>query len=213
MQRLSPGFLLIVLAVSISSPAAADDADASAPAVDRFYLRAGVGPSFQRDQIEVGALDGKVTGSGVALELAGGWAISRQWLIGAALEYDVGFDPEVEVDGAMLEQDTSLLVTVGPFVSWYFSGERDWFATAGLGWAISTSPTPAATDDGGAFGVGVFAGLGREWRVSRGWAVGGTLRAQYARATDFDPIGDVFGSDKAAHQVVGLAAMLAASYD
>ena len=213
MRRFSPGLLLFALTVSISAPALADDADVGAPAVDGFYLRAGVGPSFQRDQIEVGAPEGEVAGSGVALELAGGWAVSRQLLIGAALEYDIGFDPDVEVGEAMLEQDTALLVTVGPFASWYFSGDRTWYASAGLGLAISTSPTPAGTDDGGAFGFGAFASIGREWRVSPGWAVGGTLRAQYARATDYDPIGDIFGSDKAAHQVVGLAAMLAASYD
>jgi hypothetical protein len=203
----------ITLTVSFSSNAVADDVDSKSD-LSGLYLRVGVGASTQRDRVDIGVNSGTVSGAGQAVELAVGYAVSRNLVLGMAVEYDIGYKTSLEFDSdEITAQNEYLLVTGGPFATWYPAADRTWHITGGAGLGVTTTVSNIGVEGGGATGIGTFVGLGREWKISEGWALGAVLRAQYAHTTDDVNLGGLFGAATAEHDAFGLGLMVAGSYD
>jgi hypothetical protein len=80
--------------------------------------------------------------------------------------------PTVEIDGEEFETDDNVslsLTNIGPGIAYYF-GPSSFFLSGSVGLAKATLETGGSK--GGASGVGIRVGAGKEWWVGDQWGIG-----------------------------------------
>jgi hypothetical protein len=152
---------------------------------DGFYLSIGLGLSFVADSISSTRFDeARLSGFGLADQLAIGGTPVRGLVLGGALEDASTFAPTLTVDGRTRSDgpNTFGLSIVGPFAEYYFDPSQGLHAEVLLGLSFLTA------DDSRDLPVG-FAGslgVGYEWWVGPQSSVGFLARVAYSRLT-YDP--------------------------
>jgi hypothetical protein len=180
---------------------------------DGFFLRLAAGPAYLRGSSP--DVDGTLSGSGVALDVAIGGAVARNLIlygfVAGQRAWDVDYRTSIRPELAPIGPLNADADVVGAGLNWYAMPSNVHFSI-GLGLA----QLRVAYDDGGGVlgtesGVGYDLMVGKEWWASAQWSLGAALRVLGGFHMEADTNG--LGREKDAWRVVSLAALFTATFN
>jgi hypothetical protein len=185
-----------------------------------FFGRFAVGLSVVRDLVSIEpsedeAVNGVVVGVGTSVEWNFGWVAEDGIALGLYVVTDTAQSGDADFgDLDVLVSDAYSLSNVGLFMTYYPEPAGNWYMTGGVGVGTALSIEidgdgpidPDQVNPDAATGLGAFFAGGHEWRISRGWSMGASVRVQVIDGSDRD-------MSIATHRSVGLAALGTVSFN
>lgn len=155
-----------------------------------LYLRAagGVGYRYNSFTITDGfdELDLELSGFGLALDIAAGWAVLPGFVVGGGLFLDWTSRPRASLssgDGNEVQLGHANLTTIGPFIDWYPKRQDLGLhieGGLGLGLLSYALDDESSDESGSATGVSFFLGTGWEFKIAGAFAMGVLFRVTAA---------------------------------
>ncbi len=207
MRGASWSVLLGALSCSVCGVARAGEAREH----DGFYLRLGGGFGWASDAMKsdtsVVTFEGTAKGFAGASEIAAGGSPFHGFVVGGGIYSVLVFAPKAtnvkgetsvgQVQGEDIEFKATGFHVIAPFVDYYLDPGEGLHFQGGLGLAALALPDGKTTNtrvtiplDQTATGFGMMLGIGDEWWVSDGWALGvlGRLTMGFGLSGDSDVV-------------------------
>jgi hypothetical protein len=132
-------------------------------------------------QIDPGAIDFKLEGAGVGLDVMVGGTPTPGLAVGGAYWFNQSPSPDFEFAGTTSSVNADLnFGMLGIFVDGFPAPDGGFHLGGTVGFAVATVGTDGNTNEGGDRGFGAGAFLGYDAWVAKQWALGCLLRASYA---------------------------------
>jgi hypothetical protein len=145
---------------------------------DGFFLRLNPGLGFLNAKYSYGGTDTTISGSGLALSLAAGGAITPNLVIYGEFVATSALDPTVKtgsVSGTW-SGDVSL-IGIGPGIAYYLEPSNVYFSGTLAFSQVTRSVDSSSSDSNRStsltdMGLGLALTVGKEWWVSQNWGLG-----------------------------------------
>jgi hypothetical protein len=138
-----------------------------------FFFRPELGFGYMNASTSLGGVDFSVKGSGAALGLAFGGAVSEGFIVGAQVWDVVASSPTITMGSTTVSTNSSTsagVVGYGVLLNWYMQPSNIYLAvTPSLTRLVMDDGTSSATTE---WGFGLRGAVGKEWWVSDNWGVG-----------------------------------------
>jgi hypothetical protein len=136
-----------------------------------FYLRGALGFGLRHDGIS-GDATGSLTGAGLSLDLAAGYAILPGFVLGGGVFFDGTSSPSIDGVKNAGGVGSANLTTIGPFVDFYPRRETQGIHLQGvLGVSVLSFGGPNGSDISPS-GIATLLGAGYEWPIAGDVSVG-----------------------------------------
>jgi len=158
---------------------------------DGFYFRGGLGVGFVASGTVTppgDAGDVSLSGTGPALELAFGGAVSPGVVLGGGIYGASVPSPSYSQGGVSVDGGSAVISSLGPFIDWYPNPHEGFHVQASIGYAVVTASKGSGDiafppKDQSGSGYSLLGGLGYEWWIADQLSFGVLARVQYVSAS------------------------------